>query len=387
MPSLLMLLLGFLAIAGCSDSTEPGDGSNGDGPPINEVGLAVEVTAGGLESPLYLTAPVGDARLFVVEQPGRIRIIGNGELLSEPFLDISDSVRSGGERGLLGMAFHPGYASNGFFYVSYSSQPDGDTRIERYSASADPNVAEPLANRVIFTLEQPFVNHNGGQIEFGPDGMLYVGLGDGGGGGDPQGNGQNVGTLLGTLLRIDVDGGNPYAIPGDNPYVGVAGRDEIWAYGLRNPWRFSFDETSGVLYVADVGQNAWEEVSAVPDDLGGANYGWNIMEGRHCFAADPCDTSGLVLPVLEYGHSEGCSITGGYAYRGSGIPAIRGHYFYSDHCSGFLRSFRLLGNSIMDEKDWDVGDIGRVLSLGQDSSGELYILSANGRVYRLVAAE
>ena len=381
MPGLLVLLpWGAVALGGCSGSAGPDDG-DGDG----DVRLAVEVVVGGLDDPLYLTAPPGDPRLFVVEQAGRIRIVENGQLLGAPFLDITDRVSSGGERGLLSMAFHPAYATNGFFYVSYTSQPDGDTRIERYRVSGDPNVAEPNPDRVIFMLAQPFGNHNGGPIAFGPDGMLYIGLGDGGSGGDPLENGQNVNTSLGTLLRIDVDGDDPFAIPGDNPFVGVDGRDEIWAYGLRNPWRFAFDREAGYLYIADVGQNAWEEVNVAPSNAGGLNYGWNVMEGGHCFNASFCDKDGLELPVLEYDHSAGCSITGGYVYRGASIPGIRGHYFYSDYCSGFLRSFRFTGDAVVDEREWDVGDLGRVLSFGEDADRELYILSGNGRVYRLVA--
>lgn len=375
MTTIAVTFICTLAISGCSDSTELVD---------RDTGLAVEVVAGGFDDPVYLTSPPGDPRLFVVEQSGRIRIIENGLLLSTPFLDIRDSVRSGGERGLLGMAFHPAYAANGHFYVSYSAQPDGDTRVERYSVSGDPNVAMPNRDRVIFTLDQPFGNHNGGQITFGPDGMLYIGLGDGGSGGDPQGHGQNVNTLLGALLRIDVDGGNPFSIPPDNPFVGIDGRDEIWAYGLRNPWRFSFDREASHLYIADVGQNAWEEVNAVAAGSAGINYGWNLMEGRHCFGSASCDTGGLVLPAVEYGHSNGCSVTGGYVYRGEALTAIRGHYFYSDYCSGFLRSFRFTGTSVTDERQWDVGELGRVLSFGQDADGELYILSSNGNVYRLI---
>ncbi len=349
--------------------------------------MAVEVVASGLDDPVYLTAPPGDPRLFVVEQAGRVMIVENGQLLSTPFLDIRDSVRSGGERGLLSMAFHPEYADNDLFFVSYTSQPNGDTRIVRYSVSADPDRADLASARVTLEQDQPFGNHNGGLIVFGPNGKLYIGLGDGGSGGDPQGNGQNTGTLLGALLRIDVDGGDPYVVPGDNPFVGRAGKDEIWAYGLRNPWRFAFDREAGHLYIADVGQNDWEEVNVASTSQGGLNYGWNIMEGRHCYQAASCDTSGLVLPVAEYDHSQGCSVTGGYAYRGSAVPEIRGHYFYSDYCSGFLRSFRYTGTGITDERSWDVGELGSVLSFGEDAAGELYMLSSNGNVYRIIRDE
>lgn len=382
--SISLVILLFAAIS-CSDSTEP-DGDGDGGPPPGTAGLAVEIVGSGFDDPLYLTAPPGDARLFIVEKTGRIWIIDGGARLGTPFIDLSDSVSSGFERGLLSMAFHPDYAANGFFYVSYTDR-GGDTRIERYNVSADPDVADPGSGKAIFTQFQPFGNHNGGLIVFGPDDMLYIGLGDGGGAGDPNGNGQNIGTLLGSLMRIDVDGGDPFAIPPDNPFVGVAGaRGEIWIYGLRNPWRFAFDRVSGDLHVADVGQNQWEEVSVVPADAGGLNLGWDVMEGTHCFGAGSCDMTGLVLPALEYDHGQGCSVTGGYVYRGASIAAAQSHYFYSDFCSGFLRSFRWSGGAATDQRAWDVGDLGSVLSFGEDSARELYILSGNGNVYRLIEA-
>jgi glucose/arabinose dehydrogenase len=372
-----------LATPGCSEATRP-DGK-GEGGPTGVVALALEVVAGGLGSPLYLTAPAADPRLFIVEQAGRIRIVRDGRLLATPFLDIRGRVSSGGERGLFSLAFHPLYASNGFFYVSYTDT-NGDSRIERYSVTADPDVADPSSAKLILSVQQPFSNHNGGLVAFGPDGMLYIGFGDGGSGGDPLGHGQNVNTLLGALLRIDVDGGDPYGVPADNPFVGRPGADEIWAYGLRNPWRFAFDREAGLLYIADVGQNAWEEVNVVPAGDGGVNYGWNVMEGGHCFGGGSCDRAGLTLPALEYDHSAGCSVTGGYVYRGAAIPAIRGHYFYSDFCTGFLRSFKYAGGAVTEEREWDVGSPGSVLSFGVDAAGELYILSGNGNVYRLVEA-
>ncbi len=392
MPNLPTLVsLCFLTLVGCSDSSGPADGAgdgdgNGDGDP-SEFRLETEVVASGLSSPVYVTAPPGDPRLFVVEQAGRVRIVEDGQLLGVPFLDITDRVRSGGERGLLSVAFHPDYASNGFMYASYTDD-NGDTRIERYSVTGDASVADPGSSKPILSVDQPFGNHNGGLIVFGPDGKLYIGLGDGGSGGDPQGHGQNTNTLLGALLRIDVDAGDPFAVPADNPFVGDPnGRDEVWAYGLRNPWRFSFDHEAGNLYIADVGQNSWEEVNAVRASDAPLNYGWNAMEGAHCFAVDPCDDLDFILPVLEYGHSDGCSVTGGYVYRGAAIPEIRGHYFYSDFCSGFLRSLRFVGGAVSDQREWDVGDLGRVLSFGEDAAGELYILSADGRVLRLVAGD
>ena len=388
MKLLLSLVFCLVLFGGCSSSTGPGDNANGDEPLPVGLELAVEVVASGFSSPLYLTAPPSDARLFVVEQSGRIHIIENGSRLATPFLDITDRVLSGGERGLLSVAFHPQYATNGFFYVSYNDH-NGDTRIERYTVTADVTLADQGSAKLILSVEQPFSNHNGGLIVFGPDGMLYVGLGDGGSGGDPLGHGQNRNSLLGALLRIDVDGGDPFAVPPDNPFVGDAGaRAEIWAYGLRNSWRFAFDRQEGNLYIADVGQNLWEEVSVVTSTTGGLNFGWNTMEGAHCFPSGTCSTDGLVIPTLEYGQSNGaCSITGGYVYRGDAIPAIRGHYFYSDYCAGFLRSFRFSDGGASLESEWDVGHLGSVLSFGEDANGELYILSNDGNVYRLVAAE
>ncbi|HEX7239499.1 MAG TPA: PQQ-dependent sugar dehydrogenase, partial [Longimicrobiaceae bacterium] len=302
---MLRLALLLLILAGCSD----GPGRTVD-PPGGDAEVRLAEVAAGLSSPVYLNAPRGDARLFIVEQPGRIRVVENGALLPTPFLDITDRVSSGGERGLLSVAFHPSYAANGFLYVNYTDRA-GDTRIERYRVSADRNRADPASAKLILQVAQPFANHNGGLVVFGPDGKLYVGMGDGGSGGDPQGHGQSRATLLGDLLRIDVDAGDPYAIPADNPHAGQsASRNEIWESGVRNPWRFSFDREAGLLYLADVGQNALEEINVVPAGSGGLNYGWNVMEGSRCFSpAEGCGRTGLVVPVLEYGHSEGCSVT------------------------------------------------------------------------------
>lgn len=347
--------------------------------------LGLQEVASGLNDPLYLTAPAGDLRLFVVEQHGRIRVIKNGQLLPTPFIDISSRVASGSEQGLLSVAFHPSYASNGFFYINYKD-PDRVTRIERWSVSSNPDVADAGSSKLILSYSQPFANHNGGLNLFGPDGMLYIGTGDGGSGGDPERNGQNLGSLLGKILRIDVDHGDPYTIPADNPFVGRAGaRAEIWAYGLRNPWRFSFDTRGGVLYVADVGQNLFEEVNVVPSNAGGINYGWNTMEGSSCFLAPSCSQTGLQLPVLVYDHSGGgCSVTGGYGYRGSITNGPIGNYFYSDYCGGFLKSFRYENGVATDQRTYNVGNIGFITSFGEDALGELYMTSSNGRVYKIV---
>ena len=381
--SLGLVAVTMSALAACNDSTSPPHTSPLERPD-STIELVLTPVATGLSQPLYLTAPAGDGRLFMVEKTGGIRIVKDGALLPAPFLDLSGAVSTGSEQGLLSMAFHPDYGSNGFFYVDYTDV-DGNTHVTRYSVSAnDADVADPASAKTILTVEQPFANHNGGLLLFGPDGKLYVGLGDGGSGGDPLGNGQNLETLLGKILRIDVDAGDPYAIPPDNPFVGRAGaRGEIWAYGLRNPWRFAFDAKSDRLYIADVGQAAWEEVNVVPADEGGRNFGWSTMEGAHCYGASSCDESGLTLPVLEYGHDDGCSITGGYVYRGTLAPDVLGRYFYSDFCAGFLRSFTFDGTTASTPTTWNVGDIGNVQSFGEDAAGELYVLSTNGTAYRV----
>jgi glucose/arabinose dehydrogenase len=375
----LRSLLWIAAIVACSS-----DSGTGPSPLPGDFTIQLIEVASGLSSPLYLTSPPNDSRLFVVEQAGRIRIIKNGQVLAQPFLDIVSRVSSGGERGLLSVAFHPSYAANGFFYVNFTDLA-GNTRVERFNVSSNPDVGDASSSKLILGVTQPFANHNGGLNLFGPDGMLYIGLGDGGSGGDPQGNGQRTNTLLGKILRIDVDNGDPYSIPSGNPFANQSGaRPEIWAYGLRNPWRFSFDRTAGLLFVADVGQGSLEEIDVVPTTRAGVNYGWNIMEGSSCFGSGSCSTAGLEPPVIEYNHSGGaCSVTGGYAYRGSAIPELAGHYFYSDYCAGFLRSFLYSNGAATDQRTWDVGTIGSVTSFGEDAAGEMYIVVQQGRVYRI----
>jgi glucose/arabinose dehydrogenase len=372
-----MLVLAMLA--GCGRG-----GPDAPQPPTTATGIRLAEVARGFDQPLYVTAPAGDSRLFVVEQTGHIRIVKNGQPLAAPFIDLSAKISSGGERGLLSIAFHPRYATNGFFYVDYTDR-NGDTRVERYHVSSNPDVADPASGQLVLFQQQPYANHNGGLLLFGPDGDLYVGFGDGGSGGDPLGNGQNPGTLLGKILRIDVDHAQPYSVPADNPFVGQAGkRPEIWITGVRNPWRFSFDRAANLLYVADVGQSAYEEVDVVPAGQGGLNFGWNVMEGMHCYNAGGCVQQGLTLPVLEYTHDDGsCSITGGYVYRGRAIPSLAGTYFYSDYCKGWLRSFRWDGAHATEQKSWDVGGIGNVTSFGEDASRELYLTTSGGVVYRI----
>ena len=383
---LLLNCAALLSLAAChSDSTGPGDGGGNPLPP--GLTLKLNTFVSGLSSPVFMTQPLNDDRIFVVEQPGRIRVVRNGVLQATPFLNLTSRVLSdapNGERGLLSVAFHPQYATNHFFYVYFTTQTNGDIRIERFTTTSNPEVADPASSKLIITIPHSSAsNHNGGLLAFGPDGMLYAGVGDGGGGGDPFQNGQNFNTLLGALLRLDVDHADPYAIPSDNPFVGQAGRrGEIWAKGLRNPWRYAFDEPSGLLYVADVGQNIHEEVDVVTANRGGVNYGWNIMEGATCYNAATCNQTGLEQPVIDYTHADGCSITGGYVYRGNDIPEIQGHYFYSDYCSGFLKSFRFSNGNALDQKDWGLSG-GNVTSFGQDFAAELYILSASGTISKL----
>ncbi|MCB2224096.1 MAG: PQQ-dependent sugar dehydrogenase, partial [Actinobacteria bacterium] len=325
-------------------------------PPLQ--GLAAEVVADGYANPVFVTSPPGDDRLFVVEKPGRVRIVGQ----EEPFLDITAlTSEAHQERGLLGLAFHPDYAGNGRFFVSYTDT-GGTSTLAEFAVSADPGAADPASFRILLTQSQPRDNHNGGMIAFGPDGYLYLGLGDGGGAGDRFGNGQRPDTLLGTLLRLDVDAGTPYAVPPDNPFLDGGGAPEVWAYGLRNPWRFSFD--GGLLYVADVGQRLWEEVDVVPAADGGLNYGWSIIEGDACFGSATCDDPGSVAPVVVYGHDEGCSVTGGTVYRGGAIPELDGHYFYGDWCGGWVRSFRYEDGAAVDRADWsaDLGTLPQITS-------------------------
>ena len=347
-----------------------------------------------LSSPVYATSPPGDlARLFVVEQTGRIRILRHDTLLGTNFLDIHTKISSGGERGLLSVAFHPQYATNGRFYV-YFTNPNGDIRIVRYNVSSDPNVAdESSADTVIAVAHPSYSNHNGGQLQFGPDGKLYAGLGDGGSGGDPNGNGQNTHALLGKLLRLDVDGASGYTIPSDNPFAnGINGAPEVWAYGLRNPWRFSFDRQTGDLYIADVGQDAWEEVNIARGGSfsSGTNYGWNRLEGTHCYpAGTTCSAAGTVVPLLEYGHTNSaCSITGGYVYRGTRVQALAGQYLYADYCAGFVRSFQFVGIDVTNRADWtmQLSPGGQISSFGEDAHGDVYVMTLSGGLYRIIEA-
>jgi glucose/arabinose dehydrogenase len=353
------------------------------GPAVQAQQLTVRRLATGLTN---LTSIVNahDSRLFLTLQRGQIRIWDGTAILPAPFLDISSRVSCCGEQGLLSVAFHPRYRENGFFFVNYTDL-QGRTIVARYSVSADRNVANPDSESILLTIPQPFDNHNGGELQFGPDGYLYIGMGDGGSGGDPQNNGQSLNTLLGKMLRIDVDSAAPYAIPPSNPFAtSTTARREIWAYGLRNPWRFTFDRENGDLWIADVGQGAWEEVDLQRStSIGGENYGWRKMEGRHCFnPSSNCTEASMTLPVVEYSHSFGCSITGGYRYRGARYPAMRGLYFFADYCSGDIWGAResVSGN-------WTASVLlDTTLSLttfGEDENGELYVGEQGGGFYAL----
>jgi len=343
--------------------------------------------ASGLERPDHLThAGDGSGRLFVVEQRGRIRIIKDGELLPTPFLDIVAVVGTqANEQGLLSVAFHPHYANNGLFFVDYTNN-DGNTTIARYQVSDNADLADPNSAKILLTINQPYGNHNGGQLVFGPDGYLYVGMGDGGAANDPHNNGQSLDTLLGKILRLDVDNADPYGAPQDNPFVNQANaRPEIWSYGWRNPWRISFDSATGDMYVADVGQNKYEEVDVeLAGTPGGRNYGWRLMEGLHCFNPAECDPDSLPveLPIAEYDHSQGCSITGGYAYRGTSYPELTGTYLYGDYCSGLVWALRHEADGSWSHAQLLASNT-NISSFGQDESGEIYLIDHRGDVYRV----
>ncbi|HEY0487898.1 MAG TPA: PQQ-dependent sugar dehydrogenase [Telluria sp.] len=338
---------------------------------------------------VFATSPPGDARLFIVERSGRIRILRDGSMLTLPFLDLSGRVLMEGEGGLLSMAFHPQYATNGQFFVYYTDF-QRNIVVDRYTVSANSNIADPTSALQIISIPHPdFTNHYGGMAAFGSDGFLYLGTGDGGGGGDPLRNGQNFATLLGKMLRLDVNNATAarrYSIPPGNPYVNTAGRRaEIWAVGLRNPFRFAFD-TSG-LYIADAGQNRREEINLAGLAQGGLNYGWNVMEGTLCFGAVTCSQAGLTLPAHEYdstNNTAGCAVIGGYVYRGKAVPELAGRYFYSDYCQGFLKSFHAGMGTIREHVDWNIPDIGQVVSFGSDADGELYLVAWDGRIYKII---
>lgn len=353
-----------------------GTGSAGAGPtPVAAMKLTAVAT--GLNTPIALAARAGDPTLYVAEKVGRIRAIRGGTLDPTPVLDITGTVSTGLEQGLIGFAFDP--AAPDYLYINYTDR-SGDTRVVEYLMSGQ--VALPSSRRELLTVDQPFANHNGGTMRFGPDGYLYIGLGDGGSAGDPQGNGQNKATLLGKMLRIDPRGGSPYAVPPTNPFVGETGaRPEIWAYGLRNPWGWSFDKQTGDLWIGDVGQNLWEEVNFQPaSSLGGENYGWDQMEGTHPYD-NGVEPTNHTPPIYEYPHGQGCSVTGGFVYRGTRIPTLRGTYVFGDFCASRVWTLADLG---VTKVALETGLVALTMTaFGEDNAGELYVLDLTGNVFRI----
>lgn len=393
------------------EGDDGGGGGTDAGPPVAcdapIPALAYEPIAGDtvFDQPIFVAQPAGSSDLYVVEREGRIRIVRAGAVLPEPFLDISAQTgdygfTGGDERGLLGLAFHPQYTTNGRFFVFFAPTDGRQANIvaEGSRSSVDPDRADASVETVIELTGDTRRNHNGGTIAFGPDGYLYVGTGDGGGGGDPDDNGQDLSTLYGKMLRIDVDGGTPYAVPSDNPFVGMAGvENEIWAYGLRNPFRFSFDRETGDLWIGDVGQDLWEEIDFQPaSSSGGENYGWNAFEATHAFGGGGPLREGSthVTPITEYSHDDGQSVVGGHVYRGSAIPGLRGAYLFADSYSDFVRAMRVCEGAItlapqrVDGLSRPMGGGAALVSFGEDQSGELYLVYLGvGEVVRVIAAE
>ena len=373
--------------------------------------LSSKLIADGFKKPIFVTSHPEDASLlYVVEQGGRIKIINNGKAAVAPFLDIDKRVvnpnRPGDERGLLGFAFHPNHAKNGKFYVNYMNN-DGYTVVSEFSVKSKKK-ADHTSERILFDLEQPYRNHNGGHMEFGPDGYLYISIGDGGKAGDPLNAGQDLNTLFGKVIRIDVNT-HPYGIPESNPYYGQKDkRGEVWAWGFRNVWRFSFDRKTGDIYYGDVGQNKWEEVNYEPaGSPGGVNYGWRLMEASHCYnPKNNCLKDGLTMPIVEYPNdanymvilgggsqedAEGCSVTGGYVYRGKEIKGLQGYYLFGDYCSGNIWTFKVLnGKAVEFENRTEEINLANgefttyISSFGEDANGELYIVEYNGGIYKLI---
>lgn len=379
---IMFLVLGGVHAAAAAECQEPAD--------TRIPAIALQEWLGGFSNPVHLThAGDGSGRLYVVEQAGRIRVVEQGKIKPEPLLDIRQQVASGGEKGLLSVAFHPRYADNGYLYVDYTARDDGlHTVISRFTRGADGRV-DPASELVLLRIAQPYDNHNGGQLAFGPDGFLYIGMGDGGSANDPHRHGQNLATLLGALLRIDVEHPREkiaYSIPADNPFIDVPGaRPEIWAYGLRNPWRFSFDTRTGTLYLADVGQDRIEEIDIV---TAGANFGWSVMEGGWCNAksVELCERKDLTAPIVTYGHDEGVAVTGGYVYRGNAVPDLCGTYLYADYGSGRIWGLRYRDGRVMAEKRL-LDTALNISSFGQDQDGEIYALGLGGKIMRIVRAD
>jgi glucose/arabinose dehydrogenase len=393
--------------AGSSAGGAAGTGSSDALPasclPSGQVpGLKLTEVVDGLSQPTFVSSAPGDAtRLYILEQRGRLLVLENGDVLDPPFIELEDRITNeGNEQGLLGLAFHPDYATNGRFFLHYSSSGvaeaginAGDGVISEFKRSADsPTRADPASERRLLRIPQPFSNHNGGMLAFSPkDGFLYAGLGDGGSANDPQGNGQKLNTLLGKMLRIDVDAapaGRSYGIPAGN-MTGGDTLPEIWSYGWRNPWRFSFDSCTGDLYVGDVGQNRFEELDFEPANTGGRNYGWSEVEGNACLEGNSCDRSGITAPVLDYPRSYGASVTGGYVYRGAAMPGLRGYYFYGDYATGNIGRFRIENGAAVDAmditSDINPDGVNEIASFGSDANGELLLVDRGGVIYRIEA--
>jgi len=366
-----------------SDDTEP-PGATAEGRPETTTTeplaplqtLRAELVVDGLDQPILVTGAPGTDALFVVEREGIILTVEDGAVADEPFLDLrAELLSSSIEQGLLGLAFHPDYATNGRFFA-YWTAPNGDSTLAEFESSA-PTVVDPSTMRVILQVPQPTERHNAGMVLFGPDGLLYLALGDGGSGGDTA---QDTTNPLGSILRLDVSEPGSYTIPDGNPFG-----DEIWVYGLRNPWRFSIDPVAELAYIGDVGQEAFEEINVIPLDAAGTNFGWFMMEGDQCFQAG-CDPAGFTPPALQYSHVEGCSVTGGWVYRGAAIPELVGHYFFADWCKEFVRSFRYDDGNVVDQFDWtdELPELGQVTSFGLDNDGELFAANWDGEIYQIV---
>ncbi len=394
--ALAALIVATFAVGPASAVSTVADTGDTPAAAPSDARIRLQLKASGLSKPVFVTsARDGTGRLFIVEQSGRIKVFKSGSVRATPFLDIRASVSKGSEQGLLGLAFHPNYRTNRKLYVHFTNG-DGDSIIREYRASAtNPNVVDTSSKRKILEVGQPYANHNGGMLAFGPDGYLYIGLGDGGSAGDPDNRAQRLDTRLGKILRIDVNGtasGRAYRIPSSNPYAGsTPGLDEIWQSGLRNPWRFSFDRATGDLWIGDVGQNEWEEVDRAKRTATGAgpgtNWGWRVLEGTHCYSpSSGCDPTGKTPPILEYAHGTGrCSVTGGYVYRGSSIPALVGGYVFADFCSGEI--FVVAANATAPATPTRLLDTSLLVSsFGENASGELFVVDHGGRMYRIVKA-
>lgn len=381
-------------VAAPTPSTQPGAasaGPSGGAGGLADLRVSLEDFTSVAGGPLAVAAPDdGSGRLFIAAQDGRIWVVDDdGTVLPDPMLDLRDRITSGGERGLLGLALHPGFQDDSRAFVNYTDL-NGDSVIASLGVdSTNPSRLDPQSEEQVLFVDQPYPNHNGGDLHFGPDGYLYAFFGDGGSGGDPQNNGQNRDALLGKVLRLDVDhpGGDlPYSAPHGNPFLDGAGRDEIWLWGMRNPWRSSFDRLTGDLWIGDVGQGAWEEVDVARAGVGGLNMGWNRMEGSHCYPpGSDCSTDGLTLPVTEYSHDLGCTVVGGYVYRGKAQPALAGVYLFADYCSGRLFAIDPATDELRDPVEVGNAD-GSISSFGEDAAGELYVLHLNGDVSKVVAS-